>query len=269
MKTLSLPMLVLFSSMSFSYAADKADKPATCLATREYITSLEYLREHKEFLMNEVDARNLAQKVSMGCTGASKRFIQTSNILIKAGVPSKKALEHGLKFANSSDEAYSAFLTVFKGAYIESLLDLNVAEALNVAMELSYSYEGNKKLAEEQFNKLVQFCVDKKSLDLPLAECARIATRVVKNAPPFDFKIADDFIELFNYLSGQQRSNLPTFEALKVAEHVTQFGPEAKKNFTQAYEYGVNKNGLDLTIKAAIDFGKAIAAESVKKDKAQ
>lgn len=265
MKYTTIAILLSTLSSSLIHAETKQELPATCLSTREYTTTLEYLREHKEFLINENDSRSLANKVTQGCTGASKRFIQISNLLIKAGIPTNKALETGIKFAQSSDETTSAFLTIFKGAFIESLLDLNVSEALSVAMELSYSYQGNKKLAEKQFNQLVNFCVDKKSLDLPLVECAKIATRVVKNAPPFDYNIATDFIELFGYLTQQDQANQPSFEALKVAEYVTQYGPEAKGNFIQGYEFAVSKKGLDIPIKAAIDFGKSMAAASVEK----
>lgn len=257
-----IPAIILFSSAAMAKMPES--KPETCLSSREYITTLEFLRENKAFGLEEKDCRVVSSKVSEGCTGSSKRFIQVINVLTKAGVPSKLALETAQKFALSSDDTTAAFMTVFKGAFIDSLLDLDVSQALNVAMELSYSYEGNKKLAEKHFNKLVEFCMDKKSLDLPIPECARMSVRVIKSGSAFEFDITKDFIDLFNYLGDQSKSNLPTFEALKVAEHVVKYGPEAKKNFTQAYEYAISKSGMEASQKDAIEFGKTMASRSVK-----
>lgn len=261
---LLLTTMLLASNFSFA-ATEIKTKPTYCLSTREYITTLEFLREHKEFSLSEQDARSMSQKVSDGCTGSSKRFIQVLNVLVKAGVPTKSAMESSLKFALSTDDVTSSFLTVFKGAFVESLLDLDVSQALSVALELSHSYEGNTKVAEKNFNKLVEFCIDKKSLDLPLPECARIGARVVKNNSGFDYSITDEFISLFNYLTQDKGANLPTYEALNVSEYVTKYGPESKKNFIQAYEYALNKKGLDRSNKDAIEFGKTMASRSVKK----
>jgi hypothetical protein len=260
-----LPFL-FFSSISFSSSGQTVPKSILCLSTREFVTTLEFLREHKEFSLSEQDARLLSEKVSDGCTGASKRFIQVLNVLVKAGVPTKKAIEIGLKFGQSSDDKTAAFLTIFKGSYIESLLDLDVNQAMKIALELSDTYEGKSKLVEKNFNLLVEFCVDKKSLDLPLPECARLAARVVKNGSDHEFYISNEFISLFNYLTDEKAANLPTFEALVVSEFVTKFGPEAKKNFIPAYEYAVNKKGLDRSVKDAIEFGKTMASKSVKKE---
>lgn len=254
--------LIFISHITFASAAE-TPKIQSCLSTREFITTLEYLRDHKDFAINETDARNLATRVSSGCTGASKRFIQVTNVLTKAGLPSKKSIETALKYAASTDELTGAFLVIFKGAYIESLLDLDVSQALNIALELSDSAKGSTKLLEKNFNELVNFCVDKKSLDLPLVECAKMGARVVKSGNEFEFNVTKDFISLFNYLT-DSKINLPTYEAISVTEHVMKFGPEAKKNFIQAYEYAISKNGLDKSIKDAIEFAKSMASNSKK-----
>ncbi len=87
-----LAPLFLFSTLSLA-AASETKAPVPCLATREFITTLEYLCEHKEFSLPETDAQAFAHKISAGCTGASKRFIRTNNVLVKAGVPTRRSME--------------------------------------------------------------------------------------------------------------------------------------------------------------------------------
>jgi hypothetical protein len=247
-----------------TFATEETKKPTPCLSTREFITNLEFLREHKELGLGEADARTVSHKVSEGCTGASRRFIQVTNVLVKAGVPSRRSLETAQKFSLHTDEMTNAFLTVFKGAFIEDLLDLDVNNALTIALEIASSYEGKSSMAEKNFNQLVGFCLDRKSLDLPLLECARMGSRVIKNGSPFGFDITTEFISLFNYLTDPKKANIVTFEALSVSEFVTKFGPESKRNFIQGFEYALSKKGLDVGVKEAIEFGKSMASRSTK-----
>jgi hypothetical protein len=259
---LSLSTIAACSSSS----PKKIENTGTCLAAREYITTMEFIRAQKDFALNEKQARDLSNQISKGCTGASRRFIQVTNLLVKSGLPSQKAIETGVKYALGDEDSYAAFMTIFKSAYLESLLDLDLKLSLDISTELSHVFKGNKKAAQEEFNNLVDFCVSKKSLDLPLRECAKTAARVVKSAENFNFKISRDFINLFNFVTDKNGANQPTFKALSVAENVVQYGPEAKGSFLQAYEYGISKKGLELPTNDAIEFGKTMASRSVTKD---
>ena len=254
----------LLISSHLSIASTALSRPVACLSTREYITTLEYLRDHKDFSLTESQAREIADKVSTGCSNASKRFVNVTEILSKAGLPSNKAISTGIKFANKDDDAAEAFLTVFKGSFNEQLLDLDMGMALQTALELADTFKGNRKSAVKDFNLLIDFCLSKKNLDLPLTKCASISTRVIKSGEEFDYKVGESFIDLFNYLSKPNKPNLPTYQALEVSEQVVKYGPEAKGNFMRSYEYAVDKKGLDLTVKEAIDFGKLMASRSVK-----
>jgi hypothetical protein len=262
-----LLLMTSFCILSPVFATSPAlVKPQACLSTREFITTLEFLRDHKEFSLDESKLRELAHKVSQGCTGASKRFIQITNVLVKAGIPTKAALEAALTMATSTDEATAAFISIFKGAFLESMLDMDTKSALEIAMDLSHSFSGNRKHVQDNFNQLAEFCVSKKSLDLPVQQCGKMAARVIKSAENFDFKISRDFIALFEYLTGKPSTNLPTYQALEIAEYAVKFGPEAKDNFIKAYEYALAKKGFDVAAKDAIEFGKTMASRSVKKD---
>ena len=264
MKILLLCLLSLVIGCSSREMKPKVTN--ACMAAREFITTMEFLRDQKDFALNEKQSIELADKVSTGCTGASKRFIQVTNLLVKAGFPSQQAILTGTKYAILGEDSAKAFLTIFKSSYLESLLDLNLEQSLAIATELSESTKGHTKHAEKEFTKLVGFCVSKKSLDMPLMDCASTASRVVKSGQEYDFEVGSDFIEVFKFLSDPDKSNLPTYEALIVAESVVKYGPEAKKRLIDAYEYGVSNKGLDKSIKEAIEFGKTMATRSVKLD---
>lgn len=266
MRSLLVMSLTLLTACSTK--KPELDKKAdACLATREYVTTIEYLREQKYFSLNEEQMRTLANRVSAGCTGASNRFIKITNLLVKSGLPSQKAIDVGLKYGLSDDESFAAFITIFKSSYLESLLDLDLERSVEIANNLTTSFEGNKGLLEKEFNKLVKFCVEKKSLDLPLPACATLASEILKSGEKYNFNIGNEFIDTFQYLISPKKANLPTFRAIKVAKDVIKFGPKAKQNFISGYEYGVSNKGLALTINDAIEFGKTMASRSVIEEK--
>jgi hypothetical protein len=60
---------IYFLLLSIAYihsaiAMEGAKKPNLCLSTREFVTTLEFLREHKELGLGEADARAISHKVS-------------------------------------------------------------------------------------------------------------------------------------------------------------------------------------------------------------
>src|SRR4051812_28021482 len=99
-------ILVCAMALIFGFqakAAVPAPKELHCLTTREYVTTLEFLRDSKEFQLPEKDARALATRVSDGCTGAALRFIKVTRLLTKAGVGSKDAVTTAADFAHRTD----------------------------------------------------------------------------------------------------------------------------------------------------------------------
>jgi hypothetical protein len=92
-----------------------------------------------------------------------------------------------------------------------------------------------------------------------------MSVRVVKSASEFEFDVAKDFIQLFNYLVDSKKANLATYVALKTAEFTIQYGPESSANFKNAYEYALKKSGLESSQKDALEFAKSMASLSIKK----
>src|SRR4051794_21970772 len=84
-KTFSIKMVMV--ALVLSQASGIAQ--ASCTTTREYITSLEYLRSRKESAMADTDAQKVARQVAKGCTGAAGRFIRISTLLQTTGLGPK------------------------------------------------------------------------------------------------------------------------------------------------------------------------------------
>src|SRR5688572_3898868 len=54
-----------------------------CQSTREFVTTLEYLRDQKQLGLDEREGRKIAYEVAKGCTGAARRFQWSFEILLK------------------------------------------------------------------------------------------------------------------------------------------------------------------------------------------
>lgn len=189
-----------------------------CESTREYVTTVEFLRDKKDFGLNTNQIYKIADKVSLGCSGASQRFIKISNLLTRVGVDSTSALKHALKFSKKEDSFVDAFITVFKQTYTPSKLDLDALNSLNISLKLSVEFKGNIEHAVKDFDELVDFCKSRKEMDLPLPLCAQLATRVTRLGQNFDEQIAPAFIELVKFLEENSKGpKQPKSVVLKIA----------------------------------------------------
>lgn len=251
-------------------AVVKADPvvPATdlvCKSSREYITTLEYLRDKKAFALSEAQSREIAQKVSGGCTDASKRFIETTELLVKAEMDSRKVFDYSLKMALTSNEASQTFQKIFKEAFVQDLLDLDLLVALDTAYQLSHDFSGSYSDLSNDFNFLVRFCVDQKSLGLPLKECAQFATRIARIGSEIKAPVSETFRKGFEFLVRPEKSNLPTVDALRTLERILPFGAQGLENFTQAYDYATSEKGLAMPVKQGVDFALLLTTKTKNK----
>ena len=246
-------------------AKETAPQPPTdlvCKSSREYITTLEYLRDKKAFALSEAQSKEMALKVSGGCTDASKRFIETTDLLVKAEMDSRKVFDYSLKMALASNEASQTFQKVFKESFVQDLLDLDLFVALDTAYQLSFDFSGNYSDLSNDFNYLVRFCVDQKSLGLPIKECAQFATRIARIGSQIRSPVSETFRKGFEFLTRPDKSNLPTVDALKTLERILPFGGQGLENFTQAYDYATSEKGLALPIKQGIEFALVLTSKT-------
>ena len=261
-------IFVLFTLSFVSLHASEIKKELkvkSCLSAREFITTVEFLRDFKDLAITEKSARYYADKVSTGCSGAGQRFIKVTKLLTKVGVDSKSALESAISFINQEDNVVDAFIKTSALSYEEDFLDLDALSAMKISLRLSSQFKGNAEIARDDFKDIALYCKDKKKLNLPLATCAKIATDVALLSEKFQEKAAQEFIELLEFLS-QDRDGpgLDLNMALKISMDLINYGPKANKNFQQAYEYAIEKDGLSLSSKDALDFAQNISKRSYK-----
>lgn len=255
-------LFVLLSALTASsLAEDSPQKKEVCLSTREFITTLNYLREQKDFSLPETAMRNLSEKIASGCTGASRRFIDVTNLLVKSGYPTAKTIQLAEKFALASDGEAKVFQNIFRSAFVKEILDLSLPDALDIALSLSLDFTGEASMAEEEFEKVIKFCTAERNLGLPLLSCGKLATRIVRAGADQNFKVGEEFVNLFRYLG---EKSFVTKDALSISEKVVNHGLLAAENFKRAYEFALEKEGLGLPQKDATTFALKMGALSEK-----
>lgn len=260
MRALFAVVACVFMLFPSGVSAGNAD---SCTSTREFVTTLEYLRAHKEFELPEKEARSIADRVSLGCTGAALRFVRVANLLTRSGLSSKNALEVALEFARKDSAQTETFIEVFRRAFLAEYLDMDMQSSVRIARSLSSEFRGDSESARRDFIEIVRFCVEAEGLDLPRPECGKIAARVAKLGEGQSAGVARGFIRIYDFVRSARGPGRPSFEALRVAEEVMATGESADANFIQAYEYAVSQNGLGLVDLEAVTFAKRMANRSI------
>lgn len=258
-------LLVCISLSELLYAKIKEEKIISCPASKEYITTVRFLRAEKAMAMKEADILKVADEVSKGCKNASDRFIKITKVLNTVGIDANSAVKTALAFSQKEDINAKAFIEIFKQTYEEKFLNLDALNAMRISMKLSHDYTGEPEEVMKEFRKLVEFCKESKSLDLPLPLCAQVASKITLLGQNYEGSIAKAFIELMNFLESSKKG--PTVnrkKAIEISEKVLSFGPRAQKNFEQAFEFAVSKKGLGQTHERALSFAMTMAERSVK-----
>jgi len=231
-----------------------------CLTSREFITSLEFIRNDGDFHMKEQEARELALKISEGCTGAAKRFIRVAKVISKAGENRKMASETGLKFSKGTDSETDSFIKVFQMALAEDGLDMDLNNSIKIALSLSREFKGDVEHARKDFEKIVEYCADSNTLGLPRLHCGPFAAKIAKYGESWKDGVSKAFIKTFEYLKSDSGPALITADALRVADRMIEHGPLTYENYSQAYQYAISKNGLGLSRDEAVKFATKMAS---------
>lgn len=253
MGRLSILLLIALTAT----AARAENRP--CPASREYITALEFLRSSQSLKLPEPEARKLAEEISKGCAGAAERFVRVSGLLGRAGLSGREATEIGKRFAIGTAAEVDTFVTVFKRAFAEEYLDLELGDALRMALSLAKEFAGDQPQVRADFEKLLAFCTEEKYLGLPKPQCGAFASRIAAKGEPWNGGVAGPFIRGFEYFTSSRGPSLASGEALKVSEALLAAGPGAFENFSQAYGYATTESGLGLGREDAIKFARQLA----------
>jgi hypothetical protein len=260
-------IIVLFLALGIAGSVARAASASTtqissCTTAREYITTLEYLRDRKELALPEADARKTALEASKGCTGAAQRFIRVSLVLSQAGLGSLDAVKRGLEFAKRTDQETETFMTVFRRAFARDAMDLDLRSSIRMAEDLSRDFEGDTIAVRDDFERLLDFCSGSSRLGLPKPQCGSFAARLAKQGQKWSGGISVPYIQAFEFAVSEKGPSLPTSKAIEIANQLVVAGPGSTENFIAAYKYAVAKRGLALADQAALGFALKIGLET-------
>jgi hypothetical protein len=236
-----------------------------CESSKEVITTYNFLMETKEIEVKSAQAVPIAAGVAKGCSGAAKRFIGVVLLLNKAKLAADSIVKIATAVAQGTDEGADAFGLVFRLSYLKSGLDLDALAALQLAKSLSVEYPGNPKQAEDDFSKVVDFCLSSTGLALSRPQCATLAARVAFFGLKSEDGVAKDYVEVIEQLTSKAGANLATMDARVIAEALLEVSPFASKNFLETYRFAISERGFQMNRKDAVNFAKSIASYKFKK----
>lgn len=235
---------------------------SSCTTAREYITTLEFLRDRKELALAEADARKAALEASKGCTGAAQRLIKVSLVLSQAGLGASDAIKRGLSYAKRTDQEAETFVTIFRRAFSRDAMDLDLRSSIKMAEDLSREFEGDTLAVRDDFERLLDFCSGSEQLGLPKPQCGAFAARLAKQGQKWSGGISVPYIQAFEFATSKKGPSLTTAKAIEIANKLAIAGPGSAENFIAAYKYAVAPKGLALAENAALKFALKIGLES-------
>ena len=254
--------LILLSISSYALAFSDNEKIQNCHSTKEYITTFRYLEGKKIFSLKKNDIMKVADTVSKGCSGAAKRFIEITDLLVKAEVETSESIKIAMEFSAKNDQTVNTFITIFKETFLKEYLDLDVVSAISFSKKLSLEKEGDPTMIKNDFQKIVKFCLDQKNLDLSGPKCSDLASKIALSGTKFNIEMAPIFLEHFDFLTDKDGVNLSTYKALEISLKLIGGGPLSAENFKDAYKFAISKSGLDLGKEAAINYAEIMAQRS-------
>ncbi|MGK5087050.1 heavy metal translocating P-type ATPase [Bdellovibrionota bacterium FG-2] len=265
---LLLVALTLSLGSSALQAASPEKAPTICTTAKEFITTMEFLKQEKSFGVNENEARKTAEKVASGCSGAAERFIRVALLLSRAGSGGQISLSTALELSLRTETQAEAFITVFKKAFLNEYLDLDISSALKLAHSLSTEFPGDVAQVRADFERLVEYCTSAKHLDLQKPQCATISARIARLGEKIDGGTAQPFIGTFEFLRNDSGPSLATGDALLLSERVVAAGGNtASENFMQGYRYAISESGLKLDRSQALAFAEKLALQTISEVK--
>ncbi len=237
-------------------------KIKNCESTSEYIKVLAFLRENQDFVVTETAARQIADRVSRGCTGAATRFSKILVLLKKIGISDRKSLEMAFDFAKMPDYVQTNFTEIFTKSFLTEFFDYDFTTALALAFELSKDYKGDAQQVREDFIELVKFCKDGQKLDLPNQLCAQYTIKLARLSQYYENGIRQPFYKVYGTLRDKDEFSLDVKTSLDLSYNILKGGPKAMENFFAAFTYATKKEGLGYAQDKAMKFALKMARRS-------
>lgn len=253
--------LVTVLPLSPSLHAEEKDN--YCLSHREFITTLEYMRNQDHYEMGEKFSQETAHEVSKGCTGAAQRFVRVYELLVKVEAGARSSAQYAIELSKMTDAHVDAFMGVFKNAYEPKKLDLDVFSAMKIAHRLSSDYKGDVKQALSDYESLVEFCLDEKHIGAPAPQCAVLAADIATMGEEHSSPISQSFMKLYSWLRTHDQAGVSVSKAIEIAKNVVKTHPKAVDNFIAAYEYALKDKGLHYSANQSLAFAMDITHRAV------
>jgi hypothetical protein len=172
-------------------------------------------------------------------------------------------MQTAIPFGAKTDLQTDTFLAIFEGSFVSEFLEMDLRSAVGLAHSLSTDLDGDLLVAKADYEKLLNFCVGGKSIDLPRNKCPVFAARLAQRGAGWGSSIATPFIQVFKYLRSEQGAKLGTSDALEVAEDLLSSEQVSTEHFIRAFEYAVNKrSGLGMNVQQALLFARRMAAQN-------
>lgn len=237
----------------------------SCESTKEFISTLEYLRKQKNFSLPDSENFKAALLVSKNCNGASQRFQRIINTLVMTGVDHDQALHFAVKYSQEDNESVDAFLSLYEGLVLEKKFNLPYYQAFETAKFFAESTKGNKSELKKDFLGFLSFCFeDSDGTLLPLDQCRKISFKYLDLHKYYAHGVFNEFKSLFDYLRNKRETGLPIARALAVTQEVLINGPGSRKNFIDSYQYGLNQ--LNLKPSQALSLSLKLASYTVDRN---
>jgi hypothetical protein len=261
---LFLPNVVL-ASWWFQQEEPLKLRPETCQSSREFIAVYQYLVKNINLAGSVSNAFEISQKVAEGCNGAALRFINTSNVLMKAELDNRTVIETALEMSQRTDSSSSAFFDIFQRSYLSQYLDLDIYQALKISKKLTTLFQGDVSYVAEDFIHIVDYCLSSKGLNLPKPNCAEIAARFSSYGEFHKKSLHQQFTDLSTFFTKMKKGVLSMDERIPAMDKILSVNEWGYENFKTGYEFAVSSEGLHLPARSAIQFGIKMALNSQRK----
>ncbi len=213
-----------------------------CEATKEFISSVEYLRTQKKITLPDNEILKTALLVSENCNGAAKRFSRILDTLVTSGVDHEHARHFAVTYSREDNESVEAFISLFQGLVLEKKFNLPFYQAFETAKYFAESTKGNKAELKKDFLGFLGFCFeDANGILLSLEQCRSLSFSYLKLHADYPKGVFQDFKTLFTFLRNEKETGLAISNALAITQKILLNGPGAQKNFIDSYRYGLNK----------------------------
>lgn len=233
MKKLTIIFLFLIPASSFA---------VECESTKEFISTIEYLRLQKKLALPDNEILKTALLVSENCNGAAKRFSRILDTLVTSGVDHEHARHFAVTYSREDNESVEAFISLFQGLVLEKKFNLPFYQAFETAKYFAESTKGNKVELKKDFLGFLGFCFeDVNGILLSLEQCRSLSFSYLKLHADYPKGVFQDFKTLFTFLRNEKETGLAISNALAITQKILLNGPGAQKNFIDSYRYGLNK----------------------------